>query len=87
VILAGLGVSEIHYLNQRFVARIIIALVIVVGALILAVVDRFTDAPIMRSRINKSSDAFLGEHGTIPQSAAASIRALENEVTGPGDIT
>jgi hypothetical protein len=59
---------------------VLIALVFVV-AIIIEWLDRATDSPVMRRRVNGASDAFLEERGTILTAASRSTRSFMNELT------
>jgi hypothetical protein len=44
------------------------------GALIIEIIDRLTESPAMRSRVNEGSDRFFNERGTIVEAAARKAR-------------
>jgi hypothetical protein len=63
------------YQSTRVLRQLITFVVVGIGSLVLAILDHFTDSPMMRKRANNASDRFLEDHDTILRSAAISMRA------------
>jgi hypothetical protein len=66
----------VRYLFDRVENTAILVGVGLIVFLALEVIDRFTESPVMQTRVNEASDRFLAERGTIWQAAVRSTRAL-----------
>jgi hypothetical protein len=51
------------------VVSTIFAAIVLVAYLVLEIIDRLTESPAMRRRVNAGSDKFIAERGTIWQAA------------------
>lgn len=69
--------------TSRALTKVIIFVVIGIGSLVLAILDHFTDSPMMRKRVNNGSDQFLEDHNTILRSASISMRTALDFVNNP----
>ena len=66
--------SDSYYSSRLILGGLV--LVVLVIAVLAEVIDRHTEPPIMRERVNDASDEYLRSRGTTWQAALESTRAF-----------